>query len=174
MDTQASGSILSLSFSPHSTRLVSSGLDNSIHLCTLLKTVDNAHNSNADNNIRSIAYSPNGELLASGSYDGTIKIWDARTLNLKFTIDDAHSSTVNGLSFSPTRPFLLSAGGKTVNTIEIALKVYNPQRFAVLLQREGELIQRERGPKIRKGSRRVLQCGLIGSGPKGVLGVILS
>ena len=38
-----------------------------------------------------VAHSPNGDLIASGGTDSTIKIWDATMLKLKFAIDDAHT-----------------------------------------------------------------------------------
>ena len=72
--------IYSLSFSPNNTRLVScsgeyNGTDLSIRLWnvmegTLVKKVDHYHVSVA-------AHSSNGSLIASGSGDCTIKIWDA-------------------------------------------------------------------------------------------------
>ena len=81
----------------------------------MLKTVDNAHTRE----IRTVAHSPNGNLIASGSDDKTIKIWDAFTLGLKFAIDDAHSSPVSDLSFTGfISPHLISVG-KNIKVLRI-------------------------------------------------------
>ena len=181
--------INSLSFSPDNTRLVSAGGDKSIRLWnptegTLLETVYNAHT----NMINAIAHSPNGDLLASGSYDGTINIWDAKTLNNKFAIDDAHSGPVKDLSFSPTEPFLLSTShDKTVKVIKIALLDSYRWRSPVLLAylrfsdavhsseevEEVKKFEKAHSAYATKFAGGLLQCALIGGGPKGVLGAIL-
>jgi len=149
----------------------------------LLKTVDNAHSA-----INVVAHSSNGNLIASGSDDQTIKIWDAKTLKLKFAIDDAHSNAVNDLSFTPTGPFLLSASDdRTVKVIKIALLDSYRWRSPVLLAylRFSDAVNTSRGSEVRKFEKArsayatkfaggVLQCGLIGGGPKGVLGLTLS
>ena len=67
------------------------------------ETVDNAH----PDEIYAVAHLFNGKLIASGCDDSNIRIWDAKTLKLKFAIDDAHTDEVNDLSFTPTGPFLL-------------------------------------------------------------------
>nr|WP_242019029.1 MULTISPECIES: hypothetical protein [unclassified Trichocoleus] len=50
--------------------------------------------------INSVAFSPKGQTLASGSLDNTIKLWNPRTGELKSTLagDD---SQVNSFAFSP-------------------------------------------------------------------------
>ena len=150
----------------------------------LQKTIENAHASF----IASVAHSPNGNLIASGSWNSTIKIWDAKTLQFKFAIDDAHSGVVWDLSFSPTSPFLLSAGeDMTVKVIKIALLDSYVKRSPVLLAylRFSDAVNTSSGSEVRKFEKArssyttkfaggLLQCGLIGGGPKGVLGVILS
>ena len=60
-----------------------------------------------------VEYSPDGRHLASGDYDGTIKIWDAKTRELVGTFID--ESTVFCLAFSPDGKSLASGGhGKKV------------------------------------------------------------
>ena len=49
--------------------------------------------------IHTIAYSPDGKMLASGSWDETIRLWDVATGEHKHTLTE-HASNVYSLSFS--------------------------------------------------------------------------
>jgi WD40 repeat protein len=49
--------------------------------------------------VRSIAFSPDGRLLATGSADGTAKIWEASTGKERLQI--AHPNSVLSVTFSP-------------------------------------------------------------------------
>ncbi|MFM6370305.1 MAG: WD40 repeat domain-containing protein, partial [Dolichospermum sp.] len=59
--------------------------------------------------VNSLAYSPDGQTLASGSWDKTIKLWNARTGNLLQTL--GHSYSVNSLAYSPDGQTLASGSG---------------------------------------------------------------
>jgi WD40 repeat protein len=50
--------------------------------------------------VRSVAFSPDGSTLVSGSVDKTVKIWDVPNGRLIRTID-AHSDNVNAVAYSP-------------------------------------------------------------------------
>jgi uncharacterized protein (TIGR03067 family) len=50
--------------------------------------------------IMSVAHSPDGKQLASGSYDGTVKIWDAVTAKEIFTLN-GHAGAVTSVAYSP-------------------------------------------------------------------------
>ncbi|CAE6406673.1 unnamed protein product [Rhizoctonia solani] len=51
--------------------------------------------------VESIAFSPNGQFFASGSDDGGLIVWDANTGEKRFEPLRAHSRRVNSIAFSP-------------------------------------------------------------------------
>jgi WD40 repeat protein len=66
--------------------------------------------------VESVAFSPNSQLLASGSYDNTIKLWDPTTGELRQTLK-GHSDRVLSVAFSPNSQLLASGSGD--NTIKL-------------------------------------------------------
>lgn len=62
-----------------------------------------------EGDVQCVAYSPDGKLLASGSEDGNIKIWDTAT-NRELGQLQGHKLYVNGVAFSPDGALLASAG----------------------------------------------------------------
>ncbi|MDE0018976.1 MAG: hypothetical protein OXU51_22540, partial [Candidatus Poribacteria bacterium] len=50
--------------------------------------------------VNSVSFSPDGNTLASGSDDDTVRLWDAATGREILTLT-GHSDSVNSVSFSP-------------------------------------------------------------------------
>ena len=50
--------------------------------------------------IDTLAFSPNGQLLASGSSDGTVRVWDSASGNLKGVLA-SEPRNIQSVSFSP-------------------------------------------------------------------------
>ncbi len=70
--------------------------------------------------ISSLAFSPNGKILASGSYDTNIKLWDVTTGKHISTLK-SHTHEVASVAFSPKVEILASASyDKTVKLWEVA------------------------------------------------------
>jgi WD40 repeat protein/tRNA A-37 threonylcarbamoyl transferase component Bud32 len=67
--------------------------------------------------VNAIAISPDGQTLASGSKDKTIKLWNLKTGQLKETISEV-SDEVHSLAFTPDGKTLVS-GGSEDGSIEI-------------------------------------------------------
>jgi serine/threonine protein kinase len=68
------------------------------------------------NVVLSVAFSPDGRWLASGSWDKTVKIWSAATGELQRTLT-GHSGEVLSVAFSPDGRWL--ASGNSDNTVKI-------------------------------------------------------
>ena len=58
--------------------------------------------------LSSVAFSPNGRLLAAGSPDGYIRIWDWKQQELLAAMK-LHADFVNSVAFSPDSRWILSA-----------------------------------------------------------------
>ena len=59
--------------------------------------------------ITAVAWSPDGSLIATGSDDTTIRIWDAETYELSAVLEDDHTDFINSVAWSPDGTQLASA-----------------------------------------------------------------
>jgi len=82
-----------------------------------------------DDCVNSISFSPNGEYLASGSGDGTIKIWSLYKGTFKFLLTPEKQDRIYLVAFSPDNNYFVSTSGW-----ERAIKLWQrkKERFSLL------------------------------------------
>jgi WD40 repeat protein len=74
--------------------------------------------------ITSLAITPDGQILASGSYDKTIKLWNLKTGQLINTLT-GHNSWVRSIAISPNGQILASAGGSLEPNTDTNIRLWN-------------------------------------------------
>jgi WD40 repeat protein len=97
--------------------------------------------------VRSVAFSPDGRLLASGSYDDTIKLWEVASGREVRTLS-GHTSDVNSVAFSPDGRLLASGSDdRTIKLWDVAsgslvrtLSGHNGRVFSVAFSPDGRLL----------------------------------
>ena len=73
--------------------------------------------------VNSVSFSPDGQILASGSDDRTIKLWEVKTGKEIKTLS-GHSYDVNSVSFSPDGKILASGSrDKTIKLWDFSLPI---------------------------------------------------
>ncbi len=104
--TQTLGDVLAIAFSP-SSALLATGIDRDILLWRIAERRQIATFEGHTAWVRCVAYSPDGNLLASGSNDQTIRLWDVQTGQCLKTLH-GHTSGIQTLAFSPDGTLLAS------------------------------------------------------------------
>jgi tetratricopeptide (TPR) repeat protein len=102
--------------------------------------------------VSSVAFSPDGERIVSGSYDSTVKIWNAKTGAEVMTMS-GHTDLVSDVAFSPDGKRFASASSD--NTIRIC-DVATGDELLVLEGHEDEVLSvafSPDGKRIASGSK---------------------
>jgi len=73
-------------------------------------------------NVSSINISPDGKLLLAGFGDGSFRVLDPESLEVKLEVPQAHSRAVNAMDMPPKMDFILSAGDKTMKLWDLSGK----------------------------------------------------
>ncbi|KAF3391820.1 hypothetical protein DPV78_010812 [Talaromyces pinophilus] len=97
--------------------------------------------------VQAVAFSPNSKLVASGSSDKTVKLWDSATGTLRQTLE-GHSDWVQAVAFSPDGKLVASGSSdKTVKlwdlatgTLQQTLKGHSDWVQAVAFSPDGKLV----------------------------------
>ena len=119
--TQTRGDILAVVFSPQGS-LLATGIDRNIHLWQLANKQQIATLEGHSAWVMCLAFSPDGNLLASGSNDQTIRLWDVPTGQCLKTLR-GHTSGVQSLAFSADGRLLASGSNDhTIRLWDVATK----------------------------------------------------
>lgn len=108
-------SITGIKLSPDGEYLLSNSMDNSLRLYDIkpftkgdrCKKIFYGHSHGIDRNLLKCSFNPQGNLIASGSSDQNVYVWDIQSTNIFYKLP-GHKSTVNEVVFHPKEPIITS------------------------------------------------------------------
>ena len=124
--------VLSCSFSADNRQIASGSMDKSIKIWNTVGQCKYTVQEDAHTDwVSNVRFSPDTKnpVLATSSWDGTIKIWDSNTMTLKNTFN-GHTNAVLSLDFAQ-RSHYLASGGKDGN-----IMLWNVQEGSFLKHKE--------------------------------------
>lgn len=71
-------------------------------------------------NLSSINLSPDGSYLLAGFHDGSFRLMDPETFEVKLMVPDAHFKAVNAMDMPPKMDFVLTAGHNTIKLWDLS------------------------------------------------------
>ena len=99
-----------VAFSPDKLHIYSGGDDATVRLWDIASGSQLARMDGHSDYVRAMAMAPSShDILATGGYDHTCKIWDARTH--KATMSMNHGAPVESIAFFPSESLVITAGG---------------------------------------------------------------
>ena len=110
---RADAAVLGLTFSPDGTKLVSASSDGVIIWDVAKRQPMGDPLRGHPDRATSVAFSPDGQMLALGSAAGTISYWDLSTRKWLGDSDLGHSEFVESIAFSPDGRTLAATGEAT-------------------------------------------------------------
>jgi WD40 repeat protein len=141
---QCSGPVFAIAISPDATRLAlgeyTSGTEGILHVFDTITLVKQAQVNISPGLTLSwaIAFSPGGDLIASGTVSGAIQIWDARDLSSIATIT-GHHGQVTSIAFSSDGSQIVS--GSEDNTVRIQTVASSEEQLAPIPGHDARVTQ---------------------------------
>jgi WD40 repeat protein len=144
--TGHTSSVLSVAFSPDGSLLASGSRDTTIRLWSLARSsagdisavqpLTDPLTAHTDR-VASVAFSPDGSILASGSWDNSLVLWNTRTWEQMGNPLKGHTNLVRGIAFSPDGQVLASGAS---DDIAILWDIQGRQSLGRAIARHGSEI----------------------------------
>ena len=90
-----------------------------------------------EDSLRSVSWSPEGNLIATGSNEGIVKLWNVTSRKLEAELPD-HKGDVLNLAWSPDGRFLASGGGSSIGKVsDQVIRVWDVNAGSILCSLAG-------------------------------------
>lgn len=125
------GTCLNMAWSPDSELIAAGGIgDNWSIIIGHVKTQKSQVLEGHTGQVNSVAWSPNGSILASVSHDTTVRLWNRDTLELK-KILTGHDADVHSVNWAPDGNLLATA------SLDNTIRLWNPHTGQTIFILEG-------------------------------------